>query len=82
MEKIELLNDWLKNLVERAINIDTTDSEFNEGLQQGYYECISHLLNQIDGLNLDEILDNYFKEFKPEDIINGNAKNPFDDISS
>lgn len=73
-----LLNDWLKNLIERAINIEPEKGEFYEGLQQGYYETISHILNQIEGHNLmDKLDDDYLKKFNAEDIINGKAKNPF-----
>ncbi|PKO97959.1 MAG: hypothetical protein CVU13_12420 [Bacteroidetes bacterium HGW-Bacteroidetes-8] len=77
--EIQLLNDWLKNLIERAIKIDVEKGEFYQGLQQGYYETISHLLNQIEGHNLmDKFADKYLKNFNAEDIINGTAKNPFE----
>lgn len=78
LDRFILIGDWLKNLIDRAILIDPNESEFNEGLQQGYYESISHIINQIDGLNLkSDLNDEYLENFEPEDIINGKAKQPF-----
>ncbi|MBK8517529.1 MAG: hypothetical protein IPL55_14950 [Saprospiraceae bacterium] len=73
-----LLADWLKNLIERAVNIQSEDDEFHIGVLHGYYECISHILSNIDGLNLwDKLNDSYLEGFKPDSLINGTATNPF-----
>jgi len=79
----EILSDWLKNLIERAIKIDTKKEVFNEGLLQGYYECLSHIMNQIDTLDLKEKLkDEYLQDFNPDDLLSGKAQNPFEKKSS
>ena len=79
----EILGDWLKNLIDRAINIESTEGEFQEGVLQGYYEAISHIVTQIDALGLmDKLNDDYLKNFNPDDLLNGKAKSPFERKSS
>lgn len=64
--KFVILGDWLKNLIERAIEVDTSKEVFNEGVLQGYYECISHVMNQLDTLDLkEELNDKYLQSFDP-----------------
>jgi len=74
----ELLSDWLKNLIERAIAVEVEKGAFYEGIQQGYYEAISHLLLQLDAFDLiKELNDKYLEEFESESIITGTAKHLF-----
>ena len=74
----EILADWLKNLIERASMIDINKNAFDDGVLQGYYECISHIMIQLDTLGLKEKLkDELLYNFNPDDLLSGKAKNPF-----
>ena len=86
MEKstfINFLNDTLKNIIDRAINkVDSNKDEFQKGVQFGYYEAISHFMNQADTFFILDQLDEYLKDFNPDDLLNGKAKSPFERESS
>lgn len=78
----QILGDWFKNLIDRAIKIESDKSEFNEGLLQGYYESISHIITQLDLLGLMEKLDDdYLRNFDPDDLLRGDVIGPFQDRS-
>jgi len=78
-EKFPLLGDWLKNLIDRAIQINPNADDYNEGILQGYYEAISHILTQIKVLDMMEDLhDDYLANFNPDDLITGKAISAFD----
>lgn len=76
--EFEILSDWLKNLIDRAIKIDTSEEIFNQGVLQGYYECLSHILIQLECLDLIEKLnDQYLQNFNPDDLLSGIASDQF-----
>lgn len=79
--EIEILGDWIKNLIDKALNInDELDkSEFQDGLLQGYYESINHLITQLNAFGLiNKLNDEYLKNFDPDDLLTGKAVSPFE----
>lgn len=73
---INYLNDSLKNIIDSAINIEIKD-DFSNGIKQGYYEAISHLINQSDIFEIKNNLDKYLQNFDPDTLITGEADSPF-----
>ncbi|MEZ4909185.1 MAG: hypothetical protein R2771_16430 [Saprospiraceae bacterium] len=73
------LNDTLKNIIDRAIqlNSEKNKDEFKEGLIAGYYHVLSHIFNQIEIFEIIYDLDEYLKNFDPDDLLTGKAKSPF-----
>lgn len=79
-DKFQLIGDWLKNLIERAKEIDINEGDYHEGILRGYYESISHILIQIEVLGfMEDLNDEYLSNFNPDDLLNGTATTPFND---
>ena len=74
-EYLNYLNDVLKNLIERALAIKAGSEEFNKGVQFGYYECISHLLNQAEIFDIKENLDQVLQDFDTQSILSKKEEN-------
>lgn len=65
---LHFLNDSIKELISRALDIEN-DTDFDKGTRLGFYEAISHLLNQAEGFGIFDELDNEIKEFNLESLI-------------
>ena len=79
MTYVYFLNDTLKTLISRALELDTENGDdFHKGILFGYYEAISHLLNQAEVFEISKTLDSYLQHFEAEGILTQEAKPPFD----
>lgn len=68
------LNDTIRQLINLAKDVSQKD-EYNEGVVYGYYASISRLLNQAEGFNIIEQLDDDVKNFEPESLISNQLNN-------
>ena len=65
---IHFLNDSIKDLILKAQSIGNY-SEFEKGNRLGFYQAISHLVNQAEAFGFLNELDSEVKEFNLETII-------------
>jgi hypothetical protein len=72
MKEYELYTlDNISYLIDEAVELaKNADDEFKKGKLFGYYEVISHLLNQAEAFGILERLPIKVQEFEPESLLN------------